>query len=585
MIRKVSANKPSFRTVEFKPGFNLVLADAADEEASKKTRNSLGKTTLLEIIHFCLAGSADKRSCPLKKPTLVDEGWEFTLELVVEAGVVVLTRSLARSNQVVVRGVELPVELEPVPDASGGQVVSPSSLASWLGEQLFGLPPVKENPFAPNFRNLISYFGRREFSNKLTPFEFFSGQKSWDRQVHSAFLLGMNWQAAAELQVLTERRKLLGDVKKGIKEGILRGPLDSLGTLESRRVRLDQEVEALAGQLADFKVHPQYREVEQEATALTGVLQRLKREGYRLRNTLRHYEDTLQGEAAPPDESVLALYESAGVELPKLVIRRIEEVEAFHRRVVTNRVEFLKVECDRLRAKIESNEAEQARVDAVRSKAIAILDSHGALDEYNRLHERLSTLRAERDGLVDTIRRQREIEHGETEIRVERQQVVLAAQLDHEERDPIREKAIRFFNDNSRALYEDKASGSLSIEFKRNGFTFDVDIEGAGGTGIESMKVFCFDLMLAQLWAERAPNPGFLFHDSRLFDGVDERQKAAALKLAAEQAGKRGFQYICTFNTDDLPSGTYLGDFELDRYVRLRLTDEGPQGSLLGRRF
>ena len=38
--------------------------------------------------------------------------------------------------------------------------------------------------------------------------------------------------------------------------------------------------------------------------------------------------------------------------------------------------------------------------------------------------------------------------------------------------------------------------------------------------------IFCFDLMLADLATRRGLSPGFLIHDSHLFDGVDERQVA-----------------------------------------------------------
>ena len=99
------------------------------------------------------------------------------------------------------------------------------------------------------------------------------------------------------------------------------------------------------------------------------------------------------------------------------------------------------------------------------------------------------------------------------------------------------------------------------------------------------MKLFCFDLMLAQLWSDRDTAPGFVYHDSHLFDGVDERQKAAALRLASAQAKERGFQYICSFNNNDLPNQNLLGDLDLPSHTRLTLTDDGPQSKLLGYDF
>jgi uncharacterized protein YydD (DUF2326 family) len=65
----------------------------------------------------------------------------------------------------------------------------------------------------------------------------------------------------------------------------------------------------------------------------------------------------------------------------------------------------------------------------------------------------------------------------------------------------VREQAIRRFDAASRALYD--APGRLIIDVTKTGFRFEVEIERSGAQGIESMKVFCFDLVLAQLGALR----------------------------------------------------------------------------------
>ena len=78
-----------------------------------------------------------------------------------------------------------------------------------------------------------------------------------------------------------------------------------------------------------------------------------------------------------------------------------------------------------------------------------------------------------------------------------------------------------------------KAPGNLSIGIEGGEYRFDVEIERSGSRGIGNMKIFCYDLALASLWAGRARSLGFLAHDSEIFDGVDERQVALALQAAA----------------------------------------------------
>jgi len=141
------------------------------------------------------------------------------------------------------------------------------------------------------------------------------------------------------------------------------------------------------------------------------------------------------------------------------------------------------------------------------------------------------------------------------------------------------------FNRNSRFLYD--APGRLIINVGDNGFQFRVEISRDGSEGIDNMKIFCYDLMLAQLWAEsdRESSPRILIHDSTIFDGVDERQVRLALELADRESRIYGFQYICTLNSDMVPYSEFAADFDFDSFVRLRLTDESDEGGLLGIRF
>ena len=76
MIHSIKCDNPSFKTIEFKSGFNVILAERKEGSTEKDSRNGLGKSTLIEIIHFCLGGSKGET---LKKTQL--EGWTFTLDL------------------------------------------------------------------------------------------------------------------------------------------------------------------------------------------------------------------------------------------------------------------------------------------------------------------------------------------------------------------------------------------------------------------------------------------------------------------------------------------------------------------------
>ena len=119
-----------------------------------------------------------------------------------------------------------------------------------------------------------------------------------------------------------------------------------------------------------------------------------------------------------------------------------------------------------------------------------------------------------------------------------------------------------------------------------NGPVFEVKIESQRSKGIHNMQIFCFDMMLSILGKKRGRYPGFLVHDSHLFDGVDEASVARALQLGAERSREHGFQYLVTMNSDALPKDGFDKGFRIEDYILpVRLTDASETGGLFGLRF
>ncbi len=84
----------------------------------------------------------------------------------------------------------------------------------------------------------------------------------------------------------------------------------------------------------------------------------------------------------------------------------------------------------------------------------------------------------------------------------------------------------------------------------------------------------------------RPSAPGFLLHDSHLFDAMDERQIANAIEVGARLSQQHGFQYIIMMNSDRIPDRDFSAGFVFDRHViQPHLTVETETGGLYGFRF
>ena len=99
------------------------------------------------------------------------------------------------------------------------------------------------------------------------------------------------------------------------------------------------------------------------------------------------------------------------------------------------------------------------------------------------------------------------------------------------------------------------------------------------------MEIFCYDLLLSEIWSEKGLGLGFLIHDSTIFSDVDERQIAHALEYASTRANKKNFQYICCLNSDKIPYNLFSNDFDIKSSVVLELKDSPENACLFGFRF
>ena len=579
MIVAVRSNMPSFKEVEFNPGFNVVLADRTKEATRRDSRNGLGKTTLIEIIHFCLGGQARRNQGLMVTPL---RGWTFTLQIRVNGRELLVSRSTDNP-----RWVEIDGDVRGLGGASetldGMLSLRVNDWNSLLGQLLFGLEGEPVSKYHPTFRSLFSYLARRGRDAFASPFFHYRTQQEWDKQVNNAFLLGLEWEHAGRLQELREEENLLNGLRRAAREGLLEGMIGTLGNLEAERARLDSDVRSRSENLNSFRVHPQYEEIEQEANDLTSTIQQLANANLADGRLADLYRSSLEESQAPDAEEVLEVYQAVGVTMPELVRRRLDEVEDFHRQIIANRRAYLESEIQRIETSRNQRELQlQSRVDR-RARLLEVLQTYGALQEYTRLQELHLDLIARRNDLDNRINNLRRFEQGRSEIRVNRELLLQTARREFEERREIRERAINIFNSKSEELYS--AAGNLVVDVTDTGFHFDVEIMRSGSQGIDNMKIFCYDQMLAQLWANDQPSPGLLIHDSTIFDGVDERQVALALELAQRESERWGFQYVCALNSDTLPSADFSPGFDLNHFVRLRFTDESEEGGLLGIRY
>jgi len=582
MIHAILCDQPSFNSIEFKPGFNVVLATRTKAATDKDSRNGAGKTTLVEIVHFCLGSKADKKNRLMAPPL---HGWTFAVDLDLRGRRYLVARNTANPRKVILGGDFRDWPIKPKQDKEADAfVLSTSQWIDVLGWLMFDLAPqAKTDSYEPTFRSLFSYFARRGRDAFSIPFEHFRRQTDWDKQVNSAFLLGLSWDYPAKLQTLKDQEKVVRQLRLAIRAGTFPDLLGTVGELEPQKVRLEELITRRSEELRTFRVHPQYQEYQEQADLLQSAIREFNQENVTNGAMLSFYQESLLEERPPEAEKLAKMYQEAGIIWPDGVRKQLEDVQAFHDKLIVNRRAFLETEISRLTLAIARRTEEVSRLSNERADLLSVLDTHGALAEYTEMQRVQNEEVAKLSAVSQKIANLKRIDEIKAQTRIERGQLQILARSFYEERRSDRERALSLFNQFSQALYNQP--GELIIDVVEGGYRYNVEIERQDSQGVEQMKVFCYDLTLATLWAAKHRGPEFLIHDSTIFADVDERQKAHALELAAKTAEQHGFQYICCLNSDAIPENDFSKGFSLQPHVRIELSDEGETGGLLGIRY
>ena len=582
MIHELTSSLPNFKTLEFGPGLNVVLADRTERSGKTDTRNGSGKSSILEIMHFLLGARPSPQSM-FRLPPLDEHWFQMTFDLVGTR--VSVRRSGTNAGRVAITMLDEEASAPTLFAGSDGreEIISNEEWKRRLGSTVFGI--TEYDDWAPSFRSCVSYFLRLQSSGGFqTPIKHFSQQATWDVQVNLSLLLGLDVELPRAWQRLRERQRQLDVLRRAGYDGGL-NDIDNAGELASELAGTEDELTRLQGSVADFTVIPTYSTVESEVTQLGQQIRGLNNQIISDRDYLAQLEHSLDEVHLDGATGLADLYAAADIQLPDVTLAAFNDVQAFHDSVVRNRRQYLAAEVQRVNSHLTANTNERARLDRQRSDGLRLLSSGGAMETLVELQRDL----AQRQARLEQLRERYEVavamESQRSELRIERQRLAAALARDLAERQQALAPAFVIFERLSQRLYSDEQHGRLVIRATENGPEISATIPRGRSQGITNMQVYCFDMDLVTLWSRKNQGPGFLVHDSHLFDGVDERQRDAALQFGAEFAETEGFQYLVTLNSDEIPEKLPNGK-NLDPYILpQRLTDYGEDGGLFGLRF
>ncbi|ADU32522.1 DUF2326 domain-containing protein [Evansella cellulosilytica] len=569
-LRKLSANRSGFHTIKFKDGLNFIVGkrENPEEKDLKNTYNGVGKSLAIELIHFCLGS---------KKIDVFEEnleGWIFTLEFEIDSEEYIVSRNCSEQNNVILNG----------------KKISVGKYTKLLLEKVFGFEEDNKIKYL-TFRSLISRFIRRSKSSYTKYDKYQDKETDYAKLLNNAYLLGLDIDLIETKMILKKSIDELEKNKKIVeKDPILKEYFIGNDDLDFEIIDLKEEVKELEKKAREFKVAENYREIQQEADRLSYHIRELKNKGTLIENSIRKIEKSLSLKPEIELDMILEMYGEARLLFEDKVKKTLSEVTEFHNKLLLSRNERL--ERQKKSFEKEKEEIQERIIEKGNEldKKMKYLGGYGALEEYNALHDKLSSLRNNLEKVMDykNLLETYDDRSAQAKIDIEQQKLETSKYLkEHKE---MLEDIMGTFRSYSKAFYKNKASGlDIKINDGLNQIRFEINakITGDSSDGISEVCIFCFDMTLLKL---KNHNVNFIFHDSRLFSNMDPRQRLSLLKIVKQEAKDEKIQYITSINEDMISTIRDVTNEEeylyykklIDMNTILTLTDKSDEDKLLG---
>ncbi|UUZ71242.1 hypothetical protein LP415_19230 [Polaromonas sp. P1(28)-8] len=408
MILSIESSLSSFKTVIFHEGLNVLLSDKSAASTDKQTRNSAGKTSLVEVIHFLYGADCDKDSL-FRVPELVEHTFkgrlrigleEFTVERGGADSAKIFLLAGAKRETIFQRSSTRPANgfTSPIP-------IGKLSLATVYSacRRMKAEPHSMRHTHQPSGQCFPTSARRRDSGGLISPERQAEKQHRSDWQVNLSYLLGLDWQIPFEFTKIRHREKTLEELRKAVKVGALGQVVGTVAELRPQVTIAEAKAEKLRRELTSFEVHESYKALSRRAASAKTEMQGLVRRTVSLNENLEHLGNALKSERAPQRSDIQQLYAAAGIELPDVALRRFDEVSSFYASVVTNRRVHLEKEISAVKAQIETEEGAISRLDQERSAILQNLDGRGALDDFLSLQKELAEWDAQAAALQGAI--------------------------------------------------------------------------------------------------------------------------------------------------------------------------------------
>lgn len=544
-IEKLVISKPGevIREIPFHKGINLIV----DESDGQVTGNSVGKTTVLKLVDFCLGAKPKiiyedpenkKEIYTLVRDYLVENKISVFLYLTEElddeqARSVVIERNfLSRKN--IVRKID-------------GEPYSESEFEDKLTELFFPSQVGKK----PTFRQIISHnirYSDSSISNTLKTLDKYTSDAEYETLY--LFLLGCDFSNGSTKQEILQKIQQENTFKKRIEK------VQTKSAYEAALALIEIEIKDLDKKKSALNVNENFEEDLNNLNKLRYEINLISKDVGNLnirRSLIEETKDDLSSAASKIDLSQLELiYNQASSNIEGLQ-KTFEDLVAYHNQMVEERIAYISKELPVIEEKINRKSADLNKLLKKEREIADLVSKSSSFEELESLISELNAKYRDKGEYESVINQLDEVEKNIKTYESELNDI--DKELFSDDFEAIVKQQVNKFNEHfsatSEALYGEKYALKYDKVVNKKGqklYKFSA-FNTNFSSGKKQGEISCFDIAYT-LFAdeENIPCMHFLLNDKK------ELMHDNQLLKIADLVNKNGLQFVASILKDKLPS-------------------------------
>ena len=560
----LAASEPTFKTIFFnKTGASFILAkqDNPEQSDKSKTYNGVGKSLLVSLIDFCLGTKTGSKITKSLQLTLPD--WHFILDV-----------EIGNRSYTIVRHTNIPKYID-----LNDEELTLNDFCSKLEKLCFDIPPKFQYL---SFRSLLPFFIRPSKQSYISYDDPTKAGTPYQKQLYNAFLLGLDVTFSQTKMLLKKQIDDTEKLHKNIKnDPILKQFFEGYKDSSLALADLNEKIETLELDLQKFEVADDYYQIKQEADAVKNNLDKTQNK-IKLRSiNIDSINQSLKISSDVNRNDIQKIYDESKLVFHSDVEKKLIDLEKFYQDLTINRTKRLQSQKHEIISELKELEAQFTNLKEELDSHMKFLNAHQALDVFTKMSSRLAEFQQNREKLQGYEKLQHDYEQKKTSLKKE---MILQSEETSTYLDQVKNDINEIMEDFRvlvKRFYPNALAGiTVRNNDNKNQIRYDIEakIQSDSSDGINSVKLFCYDLTLLTHGSNHFMD--FMFHDSRLFSDIDEVHCNVLFEIVKTKFTDK--QYIASINQNQLNAlSPDMQKFVNDHLVR-ELTDDSDGGKLLG---